>query len=161
MTASTKGVLKGAWRLFDAWKKHEPPLQALPLDRDLLKALVYHLIQKNEMWSAATLWVGFDCCLRSDEMKSISLGDFFVSSKVGALRLASSKTSQRLGSDEGISISNRKMLRFLQRLLQCGKPGDPLLKISLYKFRSVLVSALAVFGIRAFIGMMLICLCWW
>ena len=91
--------LRGAWRLYGAWKKAELRQQCTPMLRRCCRALAGAAIKQGWMEESFIFLLAFECLLRSAEAATLCPSNLEVNDDAtqGSLFLSSSKGQTRSG----------------------------------------------------------------
>ena len=146
---SLRGCLKGSWRLWNAWGRHELPARAPPLTPGMVFGLAGVLWSWELHDMAILVLLGFEFFLRTNELLSILVAHVTIGHKPGAVfvQLPSTKTTTRSGGVESVSCSSLLLQRLLT--LVCGKlrPGDAILQRTPAQFRVAFDKALSALSL--------------
>jgi len=108
-----KGKLRSAWRLYSAWGRLELPARAPPLPMLILYGLAGHAIAKHAYALAVLLLVGWDCLLRTSELLALTVANITCSPGEAVVSLPNTKTSQRTGAWEAVSVFKTDIAEWL------------------------------------------------
>ena len=122
----TKGCFKGSWRLYGAWQRIELPARAPPFPELVLNGLAGHAVATGQYALAICLMLGFHCVLRTGEVLSANISQLTLTNSTGVLQLENTKSGQRTGALEAVTIQNSNLVLWLQmwvavRRKQAGK----------------------------------------
>ena len=123
-----KKNLPSAWRLLSAWQRAELPARAPPLTPMLVMALVGFFLCSNQDDMAVLTWLSFHAMLRTGEALGLRAKDLHVAKncKTGVVNLQLTKTGQRLGVQESVTLYDFQLLRLLTPTLVGWSPKTPL-----------------------------------
>lgn len=123
-----KRFLVGAWRLHGSWSRAELPERALPLTPLMSYALAQ--LAYNHGWQDLCILIllGFTMYARSGELFQAKAGDFVFDRQLrrGVWSLPLTKSGQRAGVRESLTIQDHWLLTALKRYCQHLAPGDTL-----------------------------------
>eukprot|EP00438_Fugacium_kawagutii_P029680 Skav211484 [mRNA] locus=scaffold2188:226124:230616:- [translate_table: standard] len=123
-----KGQLVHSWRLLKTWVAHELPNRAPPFTEEVVQTLVGYCNFHNNHVFALSLLLGFYGLLRTGELLSIRNKDIAQasSSSVAVISLGLTKTGQRSGASESVTITEQDTLRRLWQWKTQTAPGTSL-----------------------------------
>ena len=93
-----------AWRLYGARLRLELPARAPPINLQLLMAMAGWAVLKNDFVFAASLMLTWHCLLRAGELFAVKPEHISISRDKGVVALPHTKTSQRSGAWEAVTI---------------------------------------------------------
>ena len=137
------GRRRGAWRLYAGWGRIELPTRALPHLWEQTCSISVLITQWSYMRAAIMGFLGFDCCLRTEEMSELRMSDVHVGESKAVIGLQQSKTGQRNAGYEGVVVHDPRLCRLLRSLKCILLPGDHLLDTTVGAVRSVFRRAMA------------------
>ena len=150
---SSKNHLPVAWSLIQSWNRRELPCRALPLTPQLVAGLAGGFLIARHPRLAAGVLVGFDTLARTGELLSLVVDDVLVDKRAGfagILRFRDTKSGQREGVHQSVTIENPAVRGALRYLCQNVGPGEQLLQISDFKFREVWAHVVGALGLQHF-----------
>lgn len=147
-----KGTLRGAWRLFRAWRRVETPSRAPPITAELVKAIIGRATERVAIPFATLVALGFHALLRTGELLAIQYQDLEFTATCGVLTLKSSKTGLRHGTEEAVAIRDLLTLQLLETLffVHPGGPGNRIWPFSAQAFREEYRRYFSFFRLGAF-----------
>jgi hypothetical protein len=118
--------IHGSWRLHSAWGKAELPARAPPLTLVLVYALAHYCRSKGWTDTLVLLLLGFHTYARTGELFSAKVGDFDIhpTTGMGVWRLPLSKSGQRQGSVESLTINDQWVGLLVYGFCRNKPPGD-------------------------------------
>ena len=141
-------IFTGAWRFHSAWTRAELPSRVPPLPQLVLAALAGSLIQAGELSMAVAIVTGFHCFLRTAELLGATSGDVTWSARGrGCISLPLTKSSQRTGAPEFVTVEDAVVAKLLQHFLQGCARTSPIFRGSVVDFRRLCKSHLARLGL--------------
>ena len=134
---SLRGCLALSWRLVKTWQKNEMPSRAAPLPEELLQALSGAFALKGQSQMALAVQVAFYSLLRTGELLSLQASQVQISPRqdFAVLNLGLTKTSQRSGTDDSVTLRVGHVCRALAHWKQAVAPSAFLIPFSSYLFR--------------------------
>jgi hypothetical protein len=128
---SVRGHIHGAWRLHAAWGKAELPARAPPLTLTLTYSLAHYCRSKGWTDTLVLLLLGFHTYARTGELFNAKVGDFDIHpvTGMGVWRLPLSKSGQRHGATESLTINDQWVGLLVHGFCKNKLPGD-LLRIA-------------------------------
>ena len=106
-----------SWKLFKTWRRLEPPQRAPPLPAQVASAFLAFCVEQHQLELGVLVGLGFHCLLRTGELLTLSLDDIWLGSSRAVVNLRVTKTSQRSGSYEAVTVSDRAVIKLLETLL--------------------------------------------
>ena len=145
-----KRQVPGAWRLLGAWQGCELPARAPPLTEDLVWALMGFFFASRQDDMAIITGVMFHCILRTVEGTTLTKADIALgrAGKSGTVNLGWTKSAQRTGAREAVTITDPLIIRLLQAYLDGLEPEDRLMQRPDREYRSLFAAALSHLGLR-------------
>ena len=101
-----KGFFKGSWRIYSAWSRIELPARAPPLPSAILFGLAGHAIKTGQLALGVCLLLFFHCFIRTGELLTATIDHLVVGTAAGVLSLPCTKSGQRTGAMEAVSIDS-------------------------------------------------------
>ena len=138
---TTRGKLVYSWRLIKAWKKAEIPTRATPFLPSFVTAVAaYPHFSTSEV---IAILVGFHCLLRTGELFRLQWQHFEInpSQTLGVLTLPSTKSGNRFGYVESVSVTEKTLLRFIAKGKQRFPPEALLISDTPCRFRDIFDNA--------------------
>eukprot|EP00438_Fugacium_kawagutii_P001843 Skav206711 [mRNA] locus=scaffold3267:5256:11979:+ [translate_table: standard] len=127
-----KRSLVGSWRLHGSWTRAELPERALPLTPMMAYALAQ--LAYNHGWNDLSILIllGFSVFARTGELFQARAGDFVFDRQFrrGVWSLPLTKSGQRAGIRESLTIQDHWLLVALQQYCRNLHPGDTLRSVS-------------------------------
>ena len=122
----SKKHIHGSWRLHSAWGKAELPARAPPLTLVLVYALAHYCRSKGWTDTLVLLLLGFHTYARTGELFSAKVGDFDIhpTTGMGVWKLPLSKSGQRQGSVESLTINDQWVGLLVHGFCRNKPPGD-------------------------------------
>ena len=144
-----RGNIRGSWRLYECWGRLELPARALPISPDLVVAFAMRRIQLGEVRYAVTILLAFHCLLRTAEFCALKVSDLHLDLPRGrgALRIVASKTGQRFGTDEGVTVDDPCIISLAAAAFKNVSPAARMLPITMAEFRSKFKEDAVAFGV--------------
>ena len=143
---SLRRNLNGSWRVFKAWRAHELPAQAPPFPELVLNALVGLALSLDLPGLAASLALGFHCCLRSGEIFSLLAEHVVCDRGAGAVILPKTKKGIR----DCVAVDSSRVAHLCFRRLLSLKPFESVIGLSPASARTRLKQLLEVLGLERF-----------
>ncbi len=144
---SLKRKLNGAWRLYNAWVRSEPVLQAPPMTLTMVQAMAGWFVDHGHHSAAVGVLLAFDVILRTGELTDLRTTDSTVGVKCLILVLRDTKIGARLGAHQEVSCRDACLVAKLRAQLQLLPRGSPLIGMSAKAFRALWRRALKDLGI--------------
>ena len=134
---SLRGCLALSWRLVKAWQKNEIPTRAAPLPEELLQALSGAFSLRKQPDMSLGVQVAFYALLRTGELLSLQTSQIQIRTRqdFAVLNLGLTKTSQRSGTDDSVTLRVGHVCRALAQWKQTVSPFAFLIPFSSYLFR--------------------------
>ena len=124
-----KRILPSAWRLFGAWTKNELPARAPPMPLLVCLAIAGYANSKGRTDYGTMILLGFHCFLRTIELFSAVAQNLWLDAQgTGSILLPITKSGQRIGAPESVTIDDPSVGRRLLVLKHRLQPGAPLMK---------------------------------
>lgn len=144
-----RGQLSLSWRLVKTWQRKEIPLRAPPFPETLLHALCGYFLMSGEPLMALALEVAFYGVLRTGELLSLSSHQVEVAPNdaCAVLNLGLTKTSQRTGAQDSVTIRVLHVCQQLRKWKQSMPLKTPLVTVSDYLFRKSFDQGLHALGL--------------
>ena len=101
-----RGHLKSAWRLYGAWQRMELPARAPPMPEAVLFGVAGHCVRKGAYAMGVCLLVFFHCFIRTGELLALTVDQIVVTASEGVISLPNTKSGQRTGALEAVSITS-------------------------------------------------------
>ena len=132
-----RGCLALSWRLVKAWQKNEMPTRAAPLPEELLQALSGAFSLRKQPDMSLGVQVAFYALLRTGELLSLQTSQIQIRTRqdFAVLNLGLTKTSQRSGTDDSVTLRVGHVCRALAQWKQTVSPFAFLIPFSSYLFR--------------------------
>ena len=145
MRPNLRDFLSLSWRLVKTWQRIEIPQRAPPLPEDLLQAMCGYFLLRGECQKSLALETAYYAVLRTGELLQLCARHISGSSKLDCalLSLGFTKTSQRAGAADSVTIRFVSLCRRLGAWKSQAKPIDKLVQESDYLFRKSFDSCLA------------------
>ena len=140
-------IFSGAWRFHSAWTRAEMPSRVPPLPQLVLAGLAGSLLQAGHVCMAVAILTGFHCFLRTTELLSVTAGDVTWTARRGCISLPLTKSSQRTGAPEFVTVEDLVVLRLLRHVLNGSARGTLLFQGGAGEFRKLWKSHLARLGL--------------
>ena len=146
-----RGRLALTWRLIKTWQKKEVPQRAPPLPEDILQSMCGYFLSRRQAQLSLSLEVAFYAVLRTGELLELTNDRIEVSSSCdcAVLSLGATKTSQRSGVADSVTLRVSPVCQRLLTWKQKSKPRAPLVNVSEYRFRKAFDEALTALGLKA------------
>ena len=146
-------ALKKTWALLDVWRKHEPPVQAPPIDRSWLFAMaMYAITVLGEVAFGISLLTAFHGLLRTGELFGLQRQHvvFDMTKSSVLLWLGQSKSGKRSNSNEWAIVDEPYTVQLLMWLSTNLHPGDPMIGMSPHRWRKLFDESLEALQISSF-----------
>ena len=132
-----RGHLPVAWRLMEAWDRHELPCRALPFipQRVVAYTGLFWFWQEPDL--AAGILLAFDLLLRTSELFAVRVQDVQRVGTQATVQLHDTKAGSLKLQSERLVVWERSAVVALQWLTARKQPGDFLLSTSVSKFRAL------------------------
>ena len=144
------GTLSLSWRLVKTWQRKEVPLRASPFPESILQSLCGYFLATDEAVLALALEVAFYGLLRTGELLSLSSHQIEVAPDdtcaCTVLNLGLTKTSQRTGALDSVTIRVQHVCERLRKWKQSVPLKTPLVAMSSYVFRKSFDQGLEALG---------------
>ena len=114
---ATKHRLNFSWKLFRTWRRIEPPNRAAPLPAGVATAFMARAILSDAVELACLIGLGFHAMLRTGELLHSKCSDIALGPIRGVLNLHSTKSGQRTGTSEAVTVWDPIVLQCLEVLL--------------------------------------------
>ena len=146
-----RGHLNLSWRLVKTWQRLEIPHRVPPLPEDLLHAMCGYFLNLGDAQMSLALETAFYGVLRTGELLQMCAQHISVSSRLdcAVLSLGFTKTSQRTGAADSVTIRLESLCRKLSAWKSRSKPGDKLVPVSDYHFRKAFDSSLTALRMQS------------
>ena len=121
-----KRSLIGSWRLHGGWSRSELPSRALPLTPLMAYAMAQRAFEKGWQDMTVLILLGFSRFARTGELFNARVGDFVFDAnlKRAVWSLPLSKSGQRFGARESITIDDVWIVHALSNFCRKKWPGD-------------------------------------
>ena len=139
--SGVRGRLRGAWSVYGAWSRHEPPCQALPILGLLLDALLGWFSFHGFFDVALVAWALFDGLLRTDEAMGLNFLQMDFGVRYVTLTLTDTKTSEKKGGHETTYLTDPTLTALLRRFRETVPRNGLVLQRSPRQFRAVFAEA--------------------
>lgn len=113
-----RGKIPEAWRLFRVWRRLEVPCRAPPMAQEIVFAMAALAIHRGDLIFGALLLTAFEGLLRTGEVLGLCGSDLLIRNGQGLVRLANTKTSERKGVTEMVTLQHPWVILVLQTLLE-------------------------------------------
>ena len=145
-----KRSLPCSWRLVKAWQKAELPARAPPITEEITQALVGAALALGWNDIAVLTWIAFECLLRTGEMLALKKNSLALDlvNNVGVVDLGMTKSGQRAGAKESVTIEDPSLCRFAEAFLRRLEPGDPLLRRTHADYRNKFKALCKLLGLE-------------
>lgn len=138
-----------AWGLYRTWDRVELPARAPPLTAEMVMAVANVFRMRGRVELAAAVLLGFHCALRTSELMAAQPRHIlFTAANVGVLALPLTKSGQRRGAQEQVSIDDPLVGLWLQRSFR--QRRGTIAGCSGPSFRKQFGSALRALSLQAF-----------
>ena len=129
---SCKRFLVGSWRLHGSWSRAELPDRALPFTPLMAYGLAQMAFNKGWKDLCMVILLGFTMFARTGELFQAKAGDFVFDHRLrkGVWSLPLTKSGQRAGVRESLTIEDQWLLVALKNYCKSLRPGDTLRKAS-------------------------------
>ena len=146
-----RGHLCLSWRLVRTWQRREVPQRAPPLPEDLLQSLCGFFLFKQQPFMSLALETGFYSVLRTGELLQLQAKHIDVSPNqdFAVISLGLTKTSQRSGTHDSVTLRVAPVCERLQRWKQQAQPTTFLVPVSEFLFRKAFDEALSALQVSA------------
>ena len=119
--------LAGGWRLHAAWSRRELPSRAPPFTPLILHGLCGYCRDQGWGDTVLLLMLGWHTYARSGELFGATAGDFVIGRRgTGVWRLPLSKSGQRNGDQECLTITDEFVGRRVAAIISTKSAGSPL-----------------------------------
>ena len=103
----TRRQFPGAWQRLGVWQRVEMPARAPPITAVMALAAAEQFRRRGDVAMAALMLLGFHCFLRTGELLSVCVEHLaFTAAGTGILALPLTKSGQRKGSQESVTIDD-------------------------------------------------------
>ena len=145
-----RGTLCSSWRLVKTWQCNEVPQRAPPLPENLLQTLCGYFLSKQRPDTSLALEVAFYGVLRTGELLALKSShvDISPSASCAVLNLGATKTSQRVGASDSVTLSVGPVCARLKAWKERSN-STRFLVASEYQFRRDFAAALQALGLDA------------
>ena len=140
-----RGHLALSWRLIKTWQRKEVPQRAPPFPEDILQSICGYFLSKKQHQISLAMEVAFYAILRTGELLNLKNKQIQVSTSCDCaiLSLGATKTSQRSGVSDSVTLRVAPVCQRLLSWKQKSQPNASLVEMSEYQFRKSFDEALA------------------